>query len=122
MNGNEVLQQAVGFATYYIQQVMADVSSEDAHRDPGGTMQTIAATYAHASVSTDWLLNNVFGGKPALYETDWAGKTGVSEVRPDITPEWGKSVQVDLAQHSAYAQAVFGSVMASLASNSSMSK
>ena len=111
MNGNEVLQQAVGFATYYIQQVMADVTPEDAHRDPGGTMQTIAATYAHAVISTDWQIHSFFHGQPALYEGEWAGKTGASAVRPDITAEWGKSVQVDLPQLNAYAQAVFGALM-----------
>ncbi len=115
MNGNEVLQQAIGFATYYIQQVMADVSSEDAHRDPGGTMQTIAATYAHAVISTDWQIHSFFHGQPALYEGAWAGKTGVSAVSPMITPEWGKSVQVDLPQLNVYAQAVFGELMAYVA-------
>lgn len=114
MNGNEVLQQAVGFATYYMQQVTADVSPEIAHRDPGGTMQTIAATYAHATISTDWLIHNVFGGRPAFYESDWAGKTGASKVSPVISPEWGKSVQVDLSRMNAYAQAVFGAAMAAL--------
>lgn len=92
MNGNEVLQQSIGFATYYIQQVMADVSAEDAHRDPGGTMQTIAATYAHAVISTDWQIHTFFRGQPALYEGEWAGKTGVGPTSPMITPEWGKSV------------------------------
>lgn len=111
MNGNEVLQQSIGFAAYYIQQVMADVSAEDAHRDPGGTMQTIAATYAHAVISTDWQIHSFFSGKPALYEGEWAGKTGVGEVSPMITPEWGKGVQVDLPQLNAYAQAVFGKLM-----------
>ncbi|MBI3958439.1 MAG: DinB family protein [Chloroflexi bacterium] len=114
MNGTQVLLQAIGFATYHIQQVMADVSPEIAHRDPGGTMQTIAATYAHAVISTDWQIHNVFGGRPAFYEGDWAGKTGASEVSPIISPEWGKSVQVDLSQMNAYAQAVFGAAMAAL--------
>ena len=116
MNGNEVLQQSIGFAAYYIQQVMADVSPEDAHRDPGGTMQTIAATYAHAVISTDWQIHSFFSGKPALYEGEWAGKTGVSPASPMITPEWGKGVQVDLSQLNAYAQAVFGALMAFTAS------
>lgn len=111
MNGNEVLQQSIGFATYYIQQVMADVTPEDAHRDPGGTMQTIAATYAHAILGTDWQIHTFFSGQPALYEGEWAGKTGVNPPSPFITAEWGKTVQVDLAQLNAYAQAVFGALM-----------
>ena len=111
MNATQVLQQAVGFAGYYIQQVMADVSPEIAHRDPGGTMQTIAATYAHAVISTDWQIHSFFHGQPALYDGEWAGKTGVSVVRPDITPEWGKSVEVDLPQLNAYAHAVFGALI-----------
>lgn len=111
MNGHEVLQQAIGFATNYIQQVMADVSPEDAHRDPGGTMQTIAATYAHAAISTDWQIHTFFRGQPALYEGEWAGKTGVSEISPAITPAWGKDVEVDLPQLNSYTQAVFGALM-----------
>ena len=111
MNGNAVLQQSIGFATYYIQQVMADVSSEGAHRDPGGTMQTIAATYAHAVISTDWQIHTFFHGQPALYDGEWAGKTGANSASPLITPEWGKGVQVDLAQMNSYAQAVFGALM-----------
>ncbi|MBX3053944.1 MAG: DinB family protein [Caldilineaceae bacterium] len=111
MNGNEVLQQAIGFATYYIQQVMTDVTPEIAHKDPGGTMQTIAATYAHAIVSTDWQIHTFFRGQPALYEGEWASKTGVTPTSPMISPEWGKNVQVDLPQLHAYAQAVFGALM-----------
>lgn len=115
MNGNEVLQQSIGFATYYIQQVMAEVSPEDAHRDPGGTMQTIAATYAHAVISTDWQIHTFFRGQPALYDGEWAGKSGATPSSPFITPEWGKNVQVDLAQMNSYAQAVFGALMAYVA-------
>ncbi len=111
MNGNEVLQQAIGFATYYVQQVMAEVSTEDAHRDPGGTMQTIATTYAHAVISTDWQIHDFFEGQPALYDGEWAGKTGANPPNPLITPEWGKGVQVDLAQMNSYAQAVFDELM-----------
>ncbi len=111
MNGNEVLQQATGFATYYLHQVMADVSPDDAHRDPGGTMQTIAATYAHAVISTDWQIHTFFHGQPALFEGEWAGKTGADIVSPVITPDWGKNVQVDLPQMGSYAQAVFGALM-----------
>jgi parallel beta-helix repeat protein len=39
--------------------------------------------------------------------SEWAGKTGVSQPVPRITPEWGKTVEVDLVQTRAYSEAVF---------------
>jgi hypothetical protein len=112
MDAKGIHQQALQFATMYLEMVMAEVTPEQAHWTPPGTAQTIAATYAHAVLATDWQIHDLFRGLPALYGGEWAGKTGVNPPSPAITPEWGKTVQVDLPQLKAYAQAVYAGLMA----------
>jgi hypothetical protein len=112
MDPRPILRTALQSATYYIDQIMAEVTPEQAHWVPPGTMQTIAATYAHAAIATDWQTSTLFFRRPALYETEWSGKSGVRpEVSPYITPEWGKTVQVDLPQLRDYARAAFNQAL-----------
>lgn len=56
------------------------------------------------------------GGAP-LFASSWAGKTGISEIPPDIDPEkpglpdwsaWSRKVKVDLSAFRQHAQAVYG--------------
>lgn len=111
MDARSIHLQDIGAASNYLNMLMADVSQEQAHWVPPGTAQTIAATYAHALANTDWQYHTLFKGNPALYEGAWADKTGITPLSPFITPEWGKSVQVDLAQARAYGDAVFAGLM-----------
>jgi hypothetical protein len=111
MDAHSVHRTALEFAAGYLEMVMADVTPEQAHWLPPGTAQTIAATYAHAILATDWQIHTLFRGLPAAYEGEWAGKTGVSEVIPFITAEWGKTVQINLPQFRSYREAVIATLM-----------
>jgi len=87
---------------------MTDVTSEQAQWAPAGTMQTIAATYAQALLLTgaSYHSRRIPASTP-LFMGEWAGKTGVSQPVSRITPEWGKTVEVDLVQARAYGEVVF---------------
>ena len=111
MDARSIHLQDLGMAINYLNMVMADITPEQAHVVPPGNVQTIAATYAHILVSTDWQYHTLFKGQPSLSDGEWAGKTGVSQPQPFQTLEWGKSVQVDLAQARAYGEAVFAGLM-----------
>lgn len=93
-----------GFMT--LDAMMGDVTPDILHWTPPGTAQRVAASYAHVLVATDWQVHGMLQQKQGLWETTWAGKTGISPVSPMITPEWGKTVQVDLAQARQYEAAV----------------
>lgn len=112
MDARSIHLQDIGAAINYLKMVMADVSQEQAQWVPPGTVQTIAATYAHILLSTDWQYHKLFKGLPALYESEWAGRTGISAITPAQTLEWGKSVQVDLGQARLYGEAVLAGLVA----------
>jgi hypothetical protein len=111
MDARSIHLQDLQIAINYLNTVMADVTPEQAHSVPEGTVQTIAATYAHALLASDVQCHRRIQDVPALWqEGEWAGKTGISECVLRITPEWGKQVQVDLAQSRAYGDAVFAAM------------
>src|SRR5690348_10037486 len=98
----EQIQQAHGF----LEATMEDVTAEQAHWTPPGTANPIAATYVHAIASEDVAINMILKGGTPLYASEWANKTGISEVQPLTTAEWARRVQVDLPTVRSYAQAV----------------
>lgn len=98
----EQIQQAHGF----LEATMEGVTSEQAHWTPPGTANPIAATYVHAVASEDLAINMVLKGGAPLYATEWADRTGISEVQPLTTAEWARRVRIDLPTTHSYAQAV----------------
>ena len=46
-------------------------------------------------------------GKPALFESEWEGKTGISKPQWGAEFEWGRELKVDLEASREYAQAVY---------------
>ncbi|MBO0794180.1 MAG: DinB family protein, partial [Ktedonobacteraceae bacterium] len=69
----------------------------------------------HAIASEDLAIHTALQGNAPLYASTWAGKTGVSEIQPLTTPEWARSVRVDLPALRQYAQAVHAATDAYLA-------
>lgn len=100
------IQQAHGF----LETVMEDVTPEQAGWQPPGTANSISATYAHAILGEDAAIHMLLQGIAPLYATEWAHKSGISEIQPLSTPEWARRVQLDLALTRRYAQAVHASV------------
>src|SRR5206468_4182313 len=102
---------------------VADVTTEQAHWSPPGTANPLGASYAHAIVSEDMLVNGVLRGAAPLFTLpDWAGKTGLSEPMPFPGPgwedygPWARRVQLDLGVLRQYGQAVYASADQYLAS------
>ncbi len=95
---------------------MADVTPEVAHWSPPGLALPIGAIYAHVVVSEDGVVNGMFREGAPLFASAWAGKTGLSELPPDVDPErpglpdwsaWSRKVKVDLPALRDYARAVY---------------
>ncbi|GAB4417581.1 MAG: hypothetical protein Fur0044_13270 [Anaerolineae bacterium] len=112
MNALSVHREAIGTNIQILEMIMTDVTPEQAHWLPQGTAHSVAATYAHAALGTDWQINSLFQRSTPLFAGEWAGKTGVSEPRPDQTLEWAKTVKVDLPTLRQYVQAVYANALA----------
>ena len=97
---------ALAWAHQLLDMVMADVTPEQAVWQPPGNANSLAATYAHAVAAEDGVVNVLLQGQAPLYETNWAGRTGISEPRWTSDPGWARSVQVDLPAMRAYTGAV----------------
>ncbi|OGO32829.1 MAG: hypothetical protein A2Z16_03910 [Chloroflexi bacterium RBG_16_54_18] len=107
-------REALQWSFSLLEMVMADVSQAQAHWSPPGIANPIAATYAHAICEMD-ILVKMLAGKPILFETSWAGKTGISEPRLNQDFDWVRRVEVDLDLAREYARAVYQHTDAALA-------
>lgn len=92
----------------------ADILTDHVHKDPGGKAFPLGALYAHLIFSEDVIIQGMLQGKAPLSETSYKGKTGTSEPMPAMdahwsenNEKWSKTVQVDLQELRAYAQAVY---------------
>ena len=117
-----LLRDQLQAAHALLETVMADVTPEAAHWIPPGQANPIGATYAHVVVTEDRTINGAIGRGTPLYDSAWAGKTGLSELMPtrdeawkDYGP-WTRRLQVDLPALRAYAAAVYAASDAYLAS------
>jgi hypothetical protein len=112
MSETGVLTLAIKSAARLVDSLAADLSEEQLHWNPSGTAHSVAATWAHAVISTDWQIHSLFDGVQPLSETAWAGKTGVSEPTPIQTLEWAQNVRIDVPQFKEYAAAVHEALFA----------
>lgn len=98
------------------------VTPEQAHWQPTGLANSIAATYAHLVLSEDMIVQGMFQGKQPLAASTWAGKAGVDSMPPQGSEgdadwsDWGRKVRVDLPALQKYAQAVYAASDAYLTS------
>ncbi len=84
---------------------------------PGATITSIASIYAHVVCAEDAFLQMRLRDLPSIYESEgWQARTGIAFVGmpPALTPEWAKSVTMDLGTFRPYAQAVFAATDAYL--------
>ncbi len=91
---------------------MEDVTAEQAQWSPPGKAIPVGATYAHAILSEDMMLNGMVKGGAPLFATTFAGKTGLGENPPPPDQPWdawSRSVKIDLGALRAYAKAVYAS-------------
>ncbi|HUZ01038.1 MAG TPA: DinB family protein [Thermomicrobiaceae bacterium] len=103
-----LLREQLRGAHDVLESTIGDTTAEQAHRAPGGTVLSIAANYAHTVCGEDAVAGLIDGSAP-LFQSAWAGRTGVSELPPLDPPwtEWAARVTLDLAQARGYAHAVY---------------
>lgn len=107
MNRISLLRDQFKQAHEWLEATVGDVIAEDAHAIPPGVANPIGATYAHAVLAEDGVINGMLKGAAPMFAGDWSGKTGVSEPQMNQTLEWGRKVKVDLPALRQYAQAVY---------------
>lgn len=117
MDTSTLLRQQIKEAHEWLEATMADVTPQQAHWQPAGKANPIAACYGHIVLSEDWLINTLFQGKPPFAATTFAGKTGFSDMPPQGPWfDWGRKVKVDLTAARRFAQAVYDNTDKYLAS------
>jgi hypothetical protein len=115
MHAIALLREQVQQAHAFLEATMEGVTPEQAHWTPPGVANPLAATYVHAITSEDLAINMVLKGGAPLYASEWAEKTGISEVQPLTTAEWARRVRIDLPATRRYALAVRAATDAYLA-------
>lgn len=114
MNALEIHREAIEWANWLLEAVMADVTPEQAHWTPPGIANPLGALYAHAVLDQDVIVNAMLKGGAPLYASSWADRCGVEDPRFQLDLEWARAVQIDLDALRAYAKAVYASVLAYL--------
>jgi hypothetical protein len=109
-------REGLRWAYELLEMVMADVTPEMAHATPPGIANPLAAIYAHALADLDAIPNYLLQGKAPMFQSDWAGKTGISEPKWQSDFEWARQVQVNLPAAKAYGKAMYENADAYLAS------
>jgi hypothetical protein len=112
-----LLQGYFALARDWFEGTMHDVTPELAQWQPPGKAHPIGANYIHVLTSEDFLMNGIVLGGVPLMASSFAGKTGFSDAPPPGNrDDWASRVRVDLEATRVYAQAVYTSTSAYLAS------
>jgi hypothetical protein len=109
MDAVSLFRQQLQDAHWILEETMKDVTAEQAHWAPPGVANPLGASYAHAVMSVDFIINGMLRGGAPLAMSTWAGKIGLSEPPPPPTEpwdKWGRQVRIDLSALREYAQAV----------------
>lgn len=116
----QVLRGALDSAHHILENTMADVDDDLAHRPAPGNANPLGSSYAHVVIAEDAIVNGMLQGQAPLLAGAWAGRTGVDRPMPmpgmaegDLG-EWYHTVRVDLAACRQYAQAVYANSVAFL--------
>lgn len=111
MNSIELLVHLLKDAHECVEATMDGVTDEIAAHMPPGKANPIAGTYAHLIFSEDFFIHGLLQQKAPLFETEWKGKTGISENQPTewevAYPKWLKEVKVAIPEAREYAKAVY---------------
>jgi hypothetical protein len=110
MDAVSFLRQQLQEAHGLLEGTMENVTAEQAHFAPPGIANPLGASYAHAVMSEDFIINGMLRGSAPLAMSTWAGKIGISEPPPPPTEpwnQWGRQVRIDLSALRQYAQDVY---------------
>lgn len=110
-----LIHSQVKSAREALQGTVADVTNEEAQRQPGGLANPIGAQYAHVLTSEDGIVNGMLKGGAPLFASEFAGRAGFDTPPPSQAEgeaglanwhQWANSVTVDMDGLRSYAQAV----------------
>jgi hypothetical protein len=121
MNAVELIQYALGNAIGILNQVVSDLTQEQADWRPPGIANPIGATYWHTVSSVDEIVHAwLGGGAPLKQKNGWQEKVLTTSVpqpgEGGETLAYMQAIRVDLASLHAYAEAVSEAVQGWLAS------
>lgn len=122
MEAPELLREQIRQAHAFLEATIDGVTPDMAHWLPPGTANPTGATYAHIIISEDMIINGMLKQEAPLFAGAWAGRTGLDLPMPAPGPEWvnygawARSVKIDIAALREYAQAVYASTDAYMAS------
>jgi uncharacterized damage-inducible protein DinB len=78
MNAIEYIKLEMADVRRMIEGIMKDMTDELFNYVPGGTTNTISATFVHLVNAEDHFIQSVIQGKPGIWETEkWSDKTGI---------------------------------------------
>jgi hypothetical protein len=83
-----LLREQLRWAHEALDEAIAGLTREEAHRHPAGEARPIGATYARALISEDAVVNALLQPGAPLFATSWDNKVGVSDCMPLPGPYW----------------------------------
>lgn len=105
----DAVLEAIRDCHLWLEATVADVSSDQAHWQPDGVANPIAAVYAHVIVGADVALNVLLRGEQPLIAAP-ANAAVISEIMPPSDwHEWALRVRLDLPAFREYANRVYAS-------------
>jgi len=120
MDAQTVMRGQLQQAHEIIEQAVADLNQEHLHhRAPGGTVNSIAAIYAHTVMSEDGLVNGMLRKQPPVFATgDWQARVGFGMSETGMqSHDWADTVRMEnLDAFREYAQQVYAATDEYLAS------
>src|SRR5712692_1032088 len=116
MDSIALLKTQAQFAHQTFHGTTADVTDAVAHQPPQKNAATVASAMAHTIFGEDNIIHGMLQGKPPLATSSFSGKTGISDPQMFNTPEWVKSVRLDLPKFREYTNAVFAAAEAYIGS------
>jgi len=110
MSQKDLLKSQIAITRMVVDGTLGDVSPDQVMHVPSGKAHPIGATYAHAVLSEDGVINGVLRKQQPLAATEFAGKTGISEPMPAFGEgdlhAWACNVKIDMPALREYAKAV----------------
>jgi hypothetical protein len=118
MDAITLLRQQLKENHEWLDATMQGLTSDQLHWKPTGKANSIAASYAHVTLSEDAVVNVMLKDGAPMMATSWAGKTGASELPPpdDKWFDWSRRVKVDIDAMRKYAHAVYANTDTYIAS------
>ncbi len=108
MDSISLLRAQLGDVHGLLEGTIDNVTAEQSSWTPPGVANPLAATYAHAVFSEDFIVNAVLRGAAPLAADAWSGRSGMSEP-PPMPPDWAqwaRETRFDLPALRQYAKAV----------------